>query len=170
MVFGVIKVLVSACLLGDPVAWDGSHRRCDDQVLNRWRNEGRVISLCPESLSGLTTPRSPAEIVYADGAAVVDGQARVVTQSGLDLTASFLKGASAALQVAQTHDIKMAVLKERSPSCGISTIHAGRFDGSTVAGQGVTAALFHRHGLRVFNEYQWQEAERWIRRAGNSKV
>jgi len=147
----MIKVAVSACLLGAPVRADGTHRRADHPVLRRWIEEGRVLSICPEMLAGLGTPRPPAEIV--------DG--RVVTNAGDDVTRAFEEGARIAM--AEAGGIRIAVLKDGSPSCGSSFIYDGSFTHTRVPGNGVTAALLREHGIRVFSEEELDAADAWVR-------
>ncbi|GHA96144.1 DUF523 domain-containing protein [Modicisalibacter luteus] len=145
-------LLVSACLAGLNVRYDASNKL--DETVRRLVAEGRAIMVCPEMLGGLTTPREPAEIVGGHGQDVLDGTARVMTQSGIDVTAAFLEGAYRTLEKAQSLKATKVVLKEYSPSCGSSLIYDGRFDGKAVAGNGVTAALLQRHGIQVISERQ----------------
>lgn len=140
------RVLVSACLLGERVRHDGGHKRCDDDQLRRWQQEGRVVPVCPEVAGGLPVPRPAAEIQRGPGGA------RVIAVDGRDVTAHFVAGAEHALQLAREHGICIAVLKARSPSCGAGAVYDGTFSGTTVAGDGVTAALLRRHGIAVFTE------------------
>jgi len=156
---GVERVLVSACLVGRPVRFDGRAKTVDDEVLAGWRAEGRLVPFCPEVQGGLPVPRSPAEIEGgAGGAAVLAGTARILTPEGGDVTRHFLAGAHAALAVARSMDIKIAILKDGSPSCGSLRIHNGTFRGTVTAGSGVTAALLELHGIRVFGEDRIAEA------------
>jgi uncharacterized protein YbbK (DUF523 family) len=161
------QVLVSACLLGQPVRYDGGHRLCDHPVLQRWQQEGRVQPFCPEAAGGFGTPRPAAEIVRlgahsepAGGAHVLQGQAAVMDNTGTDVSAGFVAGAQAALARAQQLGIRVAVLKDGSPSCGSGFIYDGSFSGATLAGQvGVTTALLREHGVAVFSESQLLEAD-----------
>ncbi|SSW72317.1 hypothetical protein AVE30378_05053 [Achromobacter veterisilvae] len=156
-------VLVSSCLLGNPVRYDGRGVSRDNAVLARWLREGRVVSVCPEMAGGLPVPRPPAEIEPGAGAAaVLAGRARVVAVSGEDVTAPFVQGAREALAAASRHAIRVAVLKEGSPSCGSGYVYDGHFAGRKLPGQGVTAELLGRAGVRVFSEKQWQEAQAWL--------
>ncbi len=157
------RVLVSACLLGEPVRHDGRARPASSPVLERWQAQGRVVAVCPERAGGLPVPRAAAEISGAGhGIAVLQGRAAVRTASGTDVTQAYLAGACHALALAQQHRIRVAVLKEHSPSCGSHRVHAGRFDGTLHAGMGVTVALLRQHGLHVFSEDQWDEADRCL--------
>lgn len=146
------KILVSACLLGQKVRYDGSDKDRREATLNELIVQGRVIAFCPEVAGGLPVPRLPAEIQSGDGEAVLDGQARLLDSSGQDVTAEFVSGAQQALAQAQTHNVSVAILKARSPSCGNAQIYDGTFSQQLIAGRGVTAALLERHGLQVFNE------------------
>lgn len=161
------RILVSACLLGRRVRFDGGSKRSDDAQLAAWREEGRLVPFCPEVEGGLPVPRPPAEIEGgAGGAAVLAGAARVLTPTGQDVTGAFLAGARAALAAAKAAGVRMAILKDGSPSCGALRLHDGTFRGRTVAGQGVTAALLSRHGIRVFTETQIPQAARFLRDLG----
>ena len=151
------KVLVSACLLGQPVRYVGRASGHPD-VLQGWQREGRVVPLCPEVAGGLPTPRPPAEIPGGQGSAVLEGQARVVTVAGEDVTAPFVQGAHLALALVQRHAIRVAVLKSGSPSCGNRLTYDGTFSGTRVEGEGVTTALLRRAGVQVFSELELDAA------------
>jgi uncharacterized protein YbbK (DUF523 family) len=100
----------------------------------------------------LGTPRPPAEIVGGDGDAVLDGRARVVTRAGTDVTAAYIAGAHRALRTAVRAGVELAVLKARSPSCGANGVYDGTFSRTLTDGEGVTAALLRRNGIRVVTE------------------
>jgi uncharacterized protein YbbK (DUF523 family) len=146
---------VSACLLGRPVRYDGGSKPRADQILLRWQAEGRLVSCCPEVEGGLPVPRPPAEIASRR-------PLRVCAVDGTDVTGSFVRGAEAALATARRHNIKMAVLKEDSPSCGSTRVYDGFFTGRSVAGSGVTTQLLERHGIRVFSEHALNEAAAYL--------
>ena len=135
--------LISACLAGRPCRYDGT--ACAVPELKRLVEAGLAIAACPEELGGLTTPREPAEI----------RQGRVVTRQGRDVTAQFERGAEAALTIVLAQNIRRAILKERSPSCGCGPIYDGTFSGGLTTGQGITAAKLGRAGilLRGENDY-----------------
>ena len=163
------RILVSACLLGVKVRYHGGDAASDHPTLRRWFAEGRIVSACPERDGGLPTPRPPAEIVTpaanagADGAATLVRRLAVVrTADGVDVSDAFRRGAEAALDLVSRYDIRVAVLKEGSPSCGSSLIHDGTFSGTRVRGRGVTAALLESHGVRVFSEASIDEAQAWL--------
>lgn len=149
----VERILVSACLMGRRVRFDGAAKTSGDALLAAWRAEGRLVPFCPEVEGGLPVPRPPAEIEGgAGGAAVLSGTARVLTADGTDVTAAFLAGARAALDAALSCGARVAILKEGSPSCGSLTVHDGTFGGGRLPGAGVTTALLERHGVSVFGE------------------
>ncbi|MEN5244715.1 2-thiouracil desulfurase family protein [Pseudomonas glycinis] len=151
------KILVSRCLLGHRVRYDGGASGPFD-LLEQWIEEGRVVPLCPEVAGGLPTPRAAAEIPGGQGGEVLDGTAAVITTDGEDVSAQFLEGARQALELVQKHGIRVAVLKANSPSCGNLLTYDGTFSGVRVSGEGVTAALLKRHGVRVFSELELAEA------------
>lgn len=152
------KLLVSACLLGNPVRYDGQAKTLTNPRLARLLEQGRIVGFCPEVAGGLPIPRPPAEISGADGSAVIAGEARVTTRDGSDVTHCFLSGANQALSTCKQHGITVAVLTESSPSCGSGSIYDGSFTRSAVPGSGVTAALLWQHGIAVFNQYQLDAA------------
>jgi uncharacterized protein YbbK (DUF523 family) len=139
-------VLVSACLLGRACRYDGRHNR--DQVLEReLEARGQVaVPFCPEEHGGLGTPRPAAWIEAESAAEVLDDRDRIVTKDGRYVTAEFLRGAKGALDTCRVRGIRLALLKERSPSCGVARTHVG---GKLVEGSGVTAELLRRHGIEV---------------------
>ncbi len=144
------RILVSACLLGAPVRYDGTGKPLAHPRLARWQAEGRLVPVCPEMLGGLATPRPAAEIAGGDGDAVLSGHARIRTRDGHDVTAAFLSGAEAARALAAAHGCRFALLMQRSPSCGSRTIHDGSFSGALIPGRGASAAVLARAGVAVF--------------------
>ncbi|MFC4052370.1 DUF523 domain-containing protein [Actinomadura syzygii] len=146
------RILVSSCLVGRPVRYDGAAKPVGGGLFERWRAEGRLVPFCPEVSGGLAVPRPPAEIVGGDGHAVLDGTARVRTDRGDDVTAEFLHGARQALDAARRTGTRIALLKEGSPSCGSHRVYDGTFTGASIPGEGVTTALLEREGIRVFSE------------------
>ena len=148
-----MKLLVSACLLGDPVRYDGQAQRLADPSLRVWQQAGMLVPFCPEVAGGLPTPRPAAEC-QADG--------RILTGSGEDVTVAFRRGAEAALALCRREGIECALLKERSPSCGSQRIYDGRFRGVTLSGEGITANLLRQQGIRVFSEEQLDELKAFV--------
>ena len=154
------KLLVSACLLGRPVRYDGNAKTLHESLLDRWMQEGRLIPVCPELLAGLPTPRPPAEIAHEEsGAAVLRGTASIMDASGEEVTATYVAGARAALELAVREGCRFALLTDGSPSCGSSFIYAGGFTGRRHAGEGVAAALLREHGIQVFSPHQITQIE-----------
>lgn len=143
-------ILVSACLAGFDVKYDGSHNL--NMKINKWFEEKKAIPICPEVLGGLSIPREPAEIVGGDGEDVLNGQAKVMTNTGKDVTEQFIKGAQETLKIAEENKATVVVLKERSPSCGSAMIYNGEFKGNKIKGNGVTSALLKRNGIKVVSE------------------
>lgn len=148
------KVLISACLLGKKVRYDGGALAVADQIVERWRSEGRIVSVCPEVEAGMSIPRPSAEIVKGNGKGVLNGGVDVIEKGGGKVTNEFLAGASIALNLCRKFNIDVAVLAEFSPSCGSSAIYDGSFSGKQIPGMGVTAALLREHGVHVFSQYE----------------
>lgn len=143
-------IIVSACLCGMDTKYDGGNN-LNEKVLKLMR-ENKAIPVCPEQLGGLSTPRPPHEICGGTGAEVLDGKARVLTKEDKDGTEQFLKGAYETLKIAQSYGAKVAVLKAKSPSCGRGKIYDGSFSRSKIDGNGVTAEILERNGIRVYTE------------------
>ena len=163
-------VLISSCLLGDPVRYNGQSAKIDSRIIERWMAEGRVVSMCPEMRGGLMVPRRPAEIIGAGGFAVIDGFAAVLDDQGVEISRQLIAGAYYVLQLAKSRDIHVAVLKDGSPSCGRTYIHNGQFRGLKKRGEvGVTAALLQRNGISVFSEHQIVEAEQRLHDLENNR-
>lgn len=140
-------VLVSACLRGVPCRFDGRGKASG--AVAEAIGDRRPVSFCPEVAAGLPTPRRPAEIVGGDGHDVLDGRARVVDDTGRDVTREFVDGAERALAAARAGGCTEALLMARSPSCGRGTVYDGTFTGVLREGDGVTSALLERHGITV---------------------
>ena len=145
-----MKYLVSACLAGHSCSYDGLPRTC--AVVEKLVREGRAIPVCPECLGGLPVPRPASEIQGGTGVDVLEGRARVVNCHGEDVTAAFIRGAQAVLEIARSHGLQAAILKARSPSCGYGRIYDGSFSRRVRAGHGVAAALLAQSGFQIFTE------------------
>jgi uncharacterized protein YbbK (DUF523 family) len=147
------KILVSACLLGRPVRYDGSAKTLVHAALEQWRADGRLVVICPELAAGFVTPRPPAEIAEGkSGRDVLAGSARVIEATGAEVTDRYVAGAQAALALARAQDCKFALLTDGSPSCGSQFVYDGAFAGRKQLGEGVTAALLRDNGVEVFSE------------------
>jgi uncharacterized protein YbbK (DUF523 family) len=155
-------ILLSACLAGQRVRYNAADIGSEAPLLSRWRTEGRVIPFCPEVAAGLAVPRPAAEISGGEGLHVLQGVARVLDTSGADVSEAFICGAEQTLAVVKAKQIRLAILKEGSPSCGSSLIYDGSFSGRRISGAGVTAERLRQEGIRVFSELQLDEAEAFL--------
>ncbi|WP_018151101.1 DUF523 domain-containing protein [Leeia oryzae] len=156
------KILVSACLLGQPVRYDGKALSVLDTHLQQWQTEGRVVPVCPELAGGLPVPRPAAEIRHGAGQQVLHGLAKVTTQGDEDVSGAFVQGAHTALELALRHECAVAILTAKSPSCGNAQIYDGTFQRQLRDGQGVTAALLVANGIVVFNQHQLAEVAAYL--------
>ncbi|SCX17485.1 DUF523 domain-containing protein [Agrobacterium rosae] len=149
------KILISACLLGHAVRYDGKGKPMSHPAIERWKAEGRLVTICPEMAGGMAVPRPPAEIEKnASGLDVLEGRARVFEITGGDVTTQFIAGARKALAFAKANDCAYALLIDGSPSCGSVAIYDGSFSGRKHAGNGVTAALLQQAGIAVYSDHQ----------------
>lgn len=153
------KILLSACLIGHKVRYDGGDCLQQHARLQTWLDAGQIITICPEMAGGLPTPRPPAEIQdQQNGMAVLQRIAHVQTSTGIDVSEEFIKGAEKALALAQKHHIQVAILKAKSPSCGSQSIYDGSFSRIQIPGMGVAATLLSQNGIYVFDENQIDQA------------
>lgn len=152
------KIMLSACLAGVRCVYDGAHKR--RPFLAALHKKGGAVLFCPEVLGGLKIPHPPSEVKGGDGAAVLRGQARVISKDGSDVTAFFLDGAEKALALAIKKKIKKAVTKARSPSCGCGQIYDGTFSKTLVCGDGVTTALLKQNGIEVVTDEVYLNTKR----------
>ncbi|CAK8716515.1 2-thiouracil desulfurase [Candidatus Electrothrix laxa] len=128
------KCLISSCLVGLCTRYDGQSK--PDERCLKYLNDFIYIPVCPEQLGGLSTPRPAADLRDGDGMDVLTGFASVITRDGMDVTKEFIAGAEGMLKIAQDQNIRLALLKARSPSCGVKKL-------------GVTAALLERNGIKL---------------------
>lgn len=136
------KLLISACLLGDNVKYNGGNNKLDELTLLSLKKEYHLIPFCPEVEAGLSTPRTPAEILGEN----------VVTKDGIDVSKEFHFGAKKTLEFCKKNSISIALLKDGSPSCGTNFIYDGTFSKKKVKDLGVTAKLLKKEGIKVFSE------------------
>jgi uncharacterized protein YbbK (DUF523 family) len=156
------KILVSACLMGFKVRYNGSEKARMNELLARWQQEQRLVIHCPELAAGMPVPRPPAEIMSADGKDVMRGQARISENTGQDVTEQYQLAAWLALRAAQESECSAALLTDGSPTCGSQFIYDGSFRGIHKAGMGVAASLLAEHGIAVFSEGQIDELIAWV--------
>lgn len=135
-------ILVSACLAGYPCRYDG---KCNTKKeIVQLVKEGKAIPVCPEQLGGLSTPRPPAEVVSKKGENM-----RILNINGIDVTKSFINGAQCVLEIAKLYNVKKAILKSKSPSCGYGFIYDGTFNGKLIPGNGLTSELLEKNNISI---------------------
>ena len=134
------KILISACLVGDKTRYDGksNYYPLVKQLLEKYE----LVPFCSEVEGGLSIPRKPSEIV----------KDKVINKDGKDVTRNYVSGAQKALNICKYLDIKIAILKDGSPACGVHEIHDGNFKGRKIKGMGVTASLLAKNGIKVLSE------------------
>ena len=134
------KILISACLVGDKTRYDGksSYHPLVKQLLEKYE----LVPFCSEVEGGLSIPRKPSEIV----------KDKVINKDGKDVTRNYVSGAQKALNICKYLDIKIAILKDGSPACGVHEIHDGNFKGKKIKGMGITASLLSKNGIKVISE------------------
>ncbi len=134
------KILISACLLGTPCRYDGKSKECP--TAHKLMNRYELVPICPEVMGGLETPRLPCEITNG----------KAIRSDGTDMTFFYEKGANLALEKAKNEGCSIAILKEKSPSCGTHFRYDGTFSGKIINEMGITARLFSEHNIQVFSE------------------
>lgn len=140
------RILVSACLVGVNCKYNGGNN-LNLEIL-KLVQEGKAILVCPEQLGGLSTPRNPSEIVDRISS-------KVVASDGTDVTKEYQKGAYETLKIANLYQVKKAILKSKSPSCGNTTIYDGTFTHTLTGGEGITTKLLRENGIEVINENEY---------------
>jgi len=134
-----VKYLVSACLLGDNCKYNGGNNYNEEIV--EFLKDKEYIKICPECMGGLSIPRSPSEIK----------DNRVINKLGIDVTKEYVKGAEESLLIAKKENIKKAILKSNSPSCGVGKIYNGNFEKVLIDGDGITSRLLKENGIEVIS-------------------
>ncbi|MEM7103346.1 MAG: DUF523 domain-containing protein [Bacteroidota bacterium] len=157
-----LRILTSACLIGTLCGVDGSANGRYPSVLKllQYKNV-RMIPFCPEDFS-FGTPRETPDIEGGDGFDVLDGKARVVTETGKDWTEGMIKGAKKMLELAQKENIELAVMMDVSGACGSQVIYDGhRFSENKAyqIGMGVCAAQLHRNGFKIVSQRDFRSLE-----------
>jgi uncharacterized protein YbbK (DUF523 family) len=137
------SILISACLLGVACRYDGLSKPLDREIIEKLRQQYHLILICPEIMGGLPTPRIPSEI-SSDG--------KVLRKDGEDVTENYIRGAKEALRLAEIFQCETALLKEKSPSCGAGKIYDGSFSKTLTDGNGITAELLQKNGIRIIGE------------------
>ncbi len=134
------KILVSACLIGENCRYDGKNNLRKEIVnLTKYYD---LIPICPEVNGGMKTPRTSSEIVGD----------KVMNAHGKDVTQFYYDGAYWATSIARIYNVKLAIMKDRSPSCGSKVIHSGKFDGEVIPGKGITVRQLEKMGVKVLSE------------------
>ena len=137
------KVIVSACLLGENCKYNGGNNR--NQKIIDFLSDKEVIPVCPEVMGGLSTPRLKSEKDFND-------KNKVINEHGKDVSEFFLKGAKIALEKVFESGAKLAIVKEKSPSCGSKKIYNGKFNGTLIEGSGVFTTLLKENNIKVLTE------------------
>ena len=133
------KILVSACLLGVNCKYNGGNNSYSE--IDEFLKDYEIIPICPEIMGGLSTPRCPAEIVGD----------KVITKDGVDVTKQYIKGASECLFLAKKYNVKKALLKLKSPSCGYEQVYDGTFTNTLINKNGITAELLKNNGIEIIS-------------------
>lgn len=133
-------IICSACLLGIKCRYNGKSKT-NSKVIKLLKDH-ILIPVCPEQIAGFPTPREAVEI--KDG--------RAVDKNGQDLTNKFQYGAEEVLKLIKLYNIKKAILKEKSPSCGKNYIPEGNFCDKVKKGKGITTKLLFKNGIKVLSE------------------
>lgn len=144
--------LISACLCGVNCKYNGLNNY--NEICDKLFTSGKAILVCPEQLGGLPTPRIPSEIIGESSNILNNNNGSVIDKNGNDVTQQFVKGAKETLQIAKKLNIKKAILKDGSPSCGVNYIYNGNFNGSKIKGMGITAQLLKESSIDIISELE----------------
>lgn len=144
--------LISACLCGVNCKYNGLNNY--NEICDKLLASGKAILVCPEQLGGLPTPRIPSEIIGESSNILNYNNGSVIDKNGNDVTPQFVKGAKETLQIAKKLNIKKAILKDGSPSCGVNYIYDGNFNGTKIKGMGLTAQLLKESSIDIISELE----------------
>ncbi len=139
------KILVSSCLLGKNVKYDGTNNCLSKILLDKLDDKYEIYSFCPEVEGGLPTPRIPCEII-------AQNPLKIINKNNIDKTKEFIKGANLAFSLCKKNNIKLALLKANSPSCSSEFIYDGTFSSSKIKGLGTTTTLLQKHDIKIYDE------------------
>lgn len=147
------KILVSECLYGGRIVrYDAGDVTETNPIFLKWKEEGRLVPICPEVFGGLPIPRPDSQRV---------GE-KVLTGAGADVTAEYTKGAEEALRLARENNVAFAILKQDSPSCGSKFIYDGTFTDTKIPGNGLAAEYLKNAGFKVFGEEDIELAKEYL--------
>jgi len=147
------KILVSECLYGGRIVrYDGGDKAETNPIFVKWKEEGRLIPVCPEVFGGLPTPRPDSQRVGD----------KVIAKTGQDVTSEYTKGAEEALRLAKENDVVCAIMKQDSPSCGSKHIYDGTFTDTKIEGQGLAVEYLRNAGVKVFAEEDMEAAAAYV--------
>ena len=146
------KVLVSACLLGKNCRYNGGHSRISELE----ELDVDFIPVCPEEAGNLGTPRPAAEM-QKSAESILNGNGSVVDNNGNDVTEKFIQGAEESLKMGINSGAEYAILKSRSPSCGVGKIYDGSFTNSLIDGDGIFAHLCRKSGINCISSYDFDK-------------
>lgn len=152
-----MNILVSACLLGDAVRYNGKSKLIPG--IDSLAETHKLFKLCPEVAGGLPVPREAAEIKGKASLILSRVEGGIFTKTGGDVTEQFLQGARKTLAFCLEHRIEAAILKARSPSCGLDAVYDGSHSGRLIKGEGITAALLRQNGIKIYTEDNFRELE-----------
>jgi len=139
------KILISACLLGENVKYNGKNNKLNFTFLEELKKKYELIPFCPEVEGGLPIPRVPSEII-------LHKNLKVINKEGKDVTGEFIKGAKKCVELVKKEGIKKALLKANSPSCGIGQVYDGSFTKVLIPEDGVTVKELKKIGVEVYDE------------------
>ncbi len=154
------KILVSECLYGGRIVrYDAGDVTETDPIFLKWKEEGRLVPICPEVFGGLPIPRPDSQRIGG----------RVMTGAGRDVTREYTLGAEETLRLARENDVAFAVMKQDSPSCGSKYIYDGTFTDTKKKGQGLAVEYLRNSGFKVFGEEDLEEALAYLKQAENDQ-
>ena len=141
------NLLISSCLFGEYVRYDGNHNKIDGNLLDKLKFKYNLFPFCPEVEGGLAIPRVACEIISNNPLEIID-------KNGKNQTKAFLDGAQKTVNLCLDNNIKKAILKSNSPSCSSKFIYDGTFSSVKIEGVGATVQLLKKIDIKVFDEFE----------------
>lgn len=157
-----LRILMSACLSGLTCGYDGTANGEYPSALKLLKYDTvKIIKFCPEEFS-FGTPREMCDIYGGTGYDVLNGKAKVLTETGKDWTEGMIKASEKMLEIAKNEGVELAIMMDISAACGSQVIYSGnRFAENKVyqIGAGVSAAQLLMNGFKVISQRDFASLE-----------
>ncbi|MEG1981871.1 MAG: DUF523 domain-containing protein [Clostridia bacterium] len=139
-----MNILVSSCLVGENCKYNGGNNKSEKIItyLEERKEKGDIIyDVCPEILNDIPCPREPVEISCG----------KVIRKDGKDVDTQYKKAVQIAIDLIKSKNINVAILKSKSPTCGVKEIYDGSFSRTLISGKGIFADELLKLGITLID-------------------